>query len=110
MNFWLKNAYSLHKNLVIPVCFQSIANAREEYPEWFAGGRTTLIPKPGPFTSENQRPMTCLNTSFERGLPQRDALCPRLFTLCLNPLAWKLAATEGYKMLKPINAKITDVL
>ena len=48
--------------------------------------------------------------SFERGLPQWDALCSRLFTLCLNPLAWKLAATEGYKMSKPINAKITDVL
>ena len=44
---------------------------------------------------------------FERELPQGDALCPRLFTLCLNPLAWKLAATE---ISKPINAKITDVL
>ena len=47
---------------------------------------------------------------FERGLPQGDALCPILSKLCLNPLAWKLAATEGYKMSKPINDKIMDVL
>ena len=60
VNFRWKNTSSLHKDLLI--CFQSVANTREEYPEWFAGGRTTLIPKPGPFTSENQRPITCLNT------------------------------------------------
>ena len=27
-----------------------------------------------------------------KGLPQGDALCPRLFTLCLNPVAWRLRA------------------
>ena len=64
VHFWWKNAYSLHKDLLI--CFQSVANTRGEYPEWFAGGRTTLIPKPGPFTSENQRPITCLNTVYKR--------------------------------------------
>ena len=64
--------------------------------------RVTTQTKNGKETSN----MIC----FERGRPQGDALCPRLFTLFLNPLAWKLAATEGYKMSKPINAKITDVL
>ena len=47
---------------------------------------------------------------FKRGLPQADSLCPRLFTLCLNPVAWMLRATEGYKLSKPITAKVTDLL
>ena len=46
--------------------------------------------------------------SFRRGLPQGDALCPKLFTL--NPIAWKLQATEGYRLSKPLNAKITNLL
>ena len=48
--------------------------------------------------------------AFRKGLPQGDALCPRLFTLCLNPIAWKLKASEGYRLSKPISAKITDLL
>ena len=47
---------------------------------------------------------------FMRGLPQGDALCPRLFTLCLNPRAWRLRATEGYRLSKPIEVKVTDLL
>ena len=47
---------------------------------------------------------------FNKGLPQGDALCPRLFTICLNPVAWQLKASEGYKLSKPISAKITDLL
>ena len=47
---------------------------------------------------------------FKKGLPQGDALCPRLFTLCLNTVAWKLKATEGYKLSKPIALKITNLL
>jgi len=47
---------------------------------------------------------------FHKGLPQGDALCPRLFTLCLNPFAWKLKATDGYKISKPISTKITNLL
>ena len=45
-----------------------------------------------------------------KGLPQGDALCPRLFTLCLNPVAWRLRATEGYRLSKPIGVKVTDLL
>ena len=41
---------------------------------------------------------------------QGDAFCPRLFTLCLNPIAWKLKATEGYKLSQPISLRITDLL
>ena len=47
---------------------------------------------------------------FKKGLPQRDALCPRLFTICLNPVAWKISASEGYKLSKPISARVTDQL
>ena len=45
---------------------------------------------------------------FNRGQPQGDALCPRLFTLCLNPVAWKLKATDAWVLSKPIGVKITD--
>ena len=37
-------------------------------------------------------------------------LCPRLFTLCLNPVAWQLKATEGYRLSKPIGTKVTHLL
>lgn len=37
-------------------------------------------------------------------------MCPRLFTLCLNPVAWKLRSSEGYRLFKPISAKITNLL
>ena len=47
---------------------------------------------------------------FNKRLPQGDALCPRLFTLCLNPVSGKLKASEGYKLSKPINGKITHLL
>ena len=47
---------------------------------------------------------------FRSGIPQDDALCPRLFTLSMNPVAWMLKATEGYKLLRPIGSKITDLL
>ena len=35
---------------------------------------------------------------------------PRLFTLCLNPVAWRLRVIEGYRLLKPIEVKVTDLL
>ena len=47
---------------------------------------------------------------FKKGLPQGDSLCPTLFTLCLNPIAWKLRATSGYKLSKPIACKVTHLL
>ena len=33
-----------------------------------------------------------------------------LFILCLNPIAWKVRATEGYRISKPISTKITHLL
>ena len=227
VNFWWKRAHALHEG--VARSFEAFTGSDHEYPSWFAEGKTTLIPKPGEFTSNNQRPITCLNTSykwftscllgptdqhieehglmegsqrgakkgcsgtvgdllidrvvtldcqrrrrnlsmawvdvkkaydsvdhewlgemmvlhrfpkwlcevickmskswntrivantahgqevsepivFKKGLPQGDALCPRLFTICLNPDAWKISATEGYKLFKPISARVTDLL
>ena len=47
---------------------------------------------------------------FNRLQPQGDALCRRLFTLWLNPVAWSLNATEGYRLSKPIGTKVTHPL
>ena len=48
--------------------------------------------------------------SLRKGLPQGDALCPRLVTVCLNPIAWKISASEGYRLSKPIGTTVTDLL
>ena len=53
---------------------------------------------------------TSQRIKFSKGLPQGDALCPRLFTLSINPLAWKLRASEGYRLSRPISQKVTDLL
>ena len=47
---------------------------------------------------------------FKKGLPQGDALCPMLFISCLNPIAWKVRTTEGYRRSKPISTKTTHLL
>ncbi|XP_068739391.1 uncharacterized protein [Montipora capricornis] len=62
-NFWWKRANSLHKG--VATAFQVISRSDEEYPQWFSEGKTSLIPKPGIFSSDNQRPITCLNTIYK---------------------------------------------
>ena len=64
--------------------------------------RVVATTKQGRETSEPIR--------FLKGLPQGDALRPRLFTVCLNPIARKISASEGYKLSKPISVKVTDLL
>ena len=48
---------------------------------------------------------------FNKGL-QRGMHCARgcSVTVCLNPVAWKIRAAEGYRMSKPINNKVTGLL
>ena len=56
-NIWWKKAIVLHEGVAIS--FQTIANTVNiGYPAWFSEGKTTLLPKPGEFTSDNQRPIT----------------------------------------------------
>lgn len=56
-NFWWKKATILHKE--IATCFQATAQLEDlQFPLWFSEGKTTLIPKPGEFRSDNQRPIT----------------------------------------------------
>ena len=45
--------------------FKAIASSSCACPKWFTEGKTKLIPKQGDFTSENQSPITCLNTSYK---------------------------------------------
>ena len=226
VNYWWKKAEVLHND--VTASFRAISMDQTDFPIWFVGGKTSLIPKPGEFSSDNQRPITCLNTvykwftacllvpvdnhleehglmeaeqrgakngcsgtmdnllidqmvtqdcqhgkrnlsmawvdvtkaydtvdhdwlcemmevhrfprwlggvvtklcstrntkiitttklgkeisetiQFKRGLPQGDSLCPRLFTICLNPIAWSLKATEEYRLSKPLSTKVTDL-
>ena len=55
-NFWWKRAESLHVG--VAAAFQAISSIDGEYPLWLSDGKTSLIPKPGEFTSDNQRPIT----------------------------------------------------
>ena len=173
VNFWWKRVESLHKG--IAASLQAAVLGDEEFPKWFTGGKTRLLPRCSGTTdnllvdrmvchdSRNSRknvidmrkafdsvsyewllemmflhkfPSWLCNTierlgqswntkrtvrtrqgletsdvtHFNKGLPRGDALCQRLFTLCLNPVSWKLKASEGYKPLKPINGKFTHLL
>ena len=62
-NFWWKRAHFLHEGVTI--AFPSISRRDEEYSDWFAEGKTSLIPMPGEFSSDNQRLITCLNTLYK---------------------------------------------
>ena len=45
--------------------FQTIGNTNVERPAWFSEGKATLLPQHGEFTSDNQRPITRLNTLYK---------------------------------------------
>ena len=62
-NFWWKRAYSLHTDMT--AAFVAISKHTERYPGWFSEGKTKLTPKPGQFSSENQRPITRLNNMYK---------------------------------------------
>ena len=55
----------------VATAFQAISRIDEEYTLWFSEGKTSLIPKPGEFSSDNHRLITCLNTMY------------KWYTLCL---------------------------
>ena len=82
------------------------------FPDWVCGSvrnlsrswntRIVVTTKKGREASETIR--------FRKGLPQGDAHCPRLFTVCLNPIAWKISASDGYRLSRPIDTKVMDLL
>ena len=45
--------------------FKKVSKGDEEYPEWFSEGKNSFISKEGEFLSENQIPITCLNTMYK---------------------------------------------
>jgi len=47
---------------------------------------------------------------LNQGILQGDSFCVRLFTICLNPLAWFLRGTEGYTLSHVTKEKITHLL
>ena len=47
---------------------------------------------------------------LRKALLQGDSLCPKLFTIHLNPLPSTLRTTGGYDLSKPIDRKITQLL
>ena len=51
---------------------------------------------------------------FRKGLLQGDALwgMPQALhgTVCLNPIARKISASDGYRLSRPIDTKVTDFL
>lgn len=58
VNFWWKRGTSLHNQVI--QAFMAISKIDGKYLQWFAEGKTSLLPKPEEFSSENQRLITCL--------------------------------------------------
>ena len=61
-NFWRKRAESPHVG--VATAFHVILSIDRECPLWLSEGKTSLIPKLGEFSSNNQRHITCLNTVY----------------------------------------------
>lgn len=60
VNYWWKKSTVVHKDMA--KAFQAINEGSQDLPLWFSEGRTILMPMPCNFTSDNQRPITCLST------------------------------------------------
>ena len=92
---WLREMFTVHR---FPVWLCKVINKLSA--SW--NTRISVRTAQGVETSEV--------ITFRRGLPQGDALCPRLFTLCISPVSWMLKATEGYRLSKPIGKAVTHLL
>ena len=46
---------------------------------------------------------------FRRGLLQGDSICGCLYTMSINPTAWKLRTHDGYQLSKPVQGKMTHI-
>ena len=63
VNCWWKRAKPLHESVALS--FLEITLGENDVPLWFTQGKTSLIPKRGVFSSDNTRPITCLNTIYK---------------------------------------------
>ena len=62
-NFWWKKVVVLHHD--VAGSFEATVAYERDFPLRFSGEKTSLLPKPGEFTKDNQRPITCLNTLYK---------------------------------------------
>ena len=58
----------------------------------------------------DQGPAHIGSIDVNRGIRQGDSFCVQPFTLCLNPTAWYIRSTEGYRISKDKNRKVTHNL
>ena len=82
------------------------------FPKWLGGAISHLAASSNTkiVAVTTQGPEISRSIRFIKWLPQGDALCLRLFTLCLNPVAWLVGATKGYRLSKPIGTKVTHLV
>ena len=76
---WLSEMFTLRR---LPIWFAKVM-------EKLANSWNTRI-----VAQTTQGKEICPTIRFKKGMLQSDALCPMLFILCLNPIAWKVRATE----------------
>ena len=62
-NFWWKKVVVLHQD--VARSFEATAVYERDIPLWFSGGKTSLLPKPGEFTKDNQPTITRLKTLYK---------------------------------------------
>ncbi|XP_031572243.1 uncharacterized protein LOC116306341 isoform X2 [Actinia tenebrosa] len=75
----------------VDLCWLSKMFTLHRFPLWFAGvmkklansWNTCIVPQ----TAQGKEIAPTIR--FKTGIPQGDALCPSLFILCMNPIAWK---------------------
>ena len=63
VNYWWKRMETLHES--VGLSFRKLGLDDNDVPLWFTQGKTSLIPKPSAFSSDNTRPITCLNTIYK---------------------------------------------
>ena len=63
VNYWWKRAETLHESVALS--FREMGLDDNDVPLWFTQGKTSLIPKPGAFSSDNTRPITSFNTIYK---------------------------------------------
>ena len=88
-NRWLAEMFTLHR-----------------FPRWFGmvmeklanSWKARIVAQ----TSRGKETLPTIRLGYDR-ITQGDAVCPTLFIRCMNPIAWKLQASGGYRLSRPIS-------